>query len=323
MRPLVAMQPSRDPSQDNPDDRLNELSEAVPPAGGMDAAAEDRVDILSGSQPSDDDDACAFLYRPSRLFAAAVVIVLIAAVTALLEAAFLSIVMVGVVGIGVLIVTGLGQAFVREPIGLRDDLLMVATAAGFPTLTVAILKGLCGIGLPFHAPGCAPALAQLVVLLNFLFSFVGILGAWLAYRVATYRRNMPNPLNSLFRRRQDGASGVETRAQRAARERLDRQVLTSMREAGADLRKPHALEHHFLVYDRDLVDAVLADELAVGYTQSEVVEGEDQGLPYWYFDLIKAIVPEEQAVFAETLRMNTLAAKYGVTYDGWGCNIER
>jgi regulator of RNase E activity RraB len=277
---------------------------------------------LSRTRLEDDDDGERVLYTPARLAAAAGVVVCLAAATALLEAALLSTVIVGVVGIGFLIVTGLSSAFVREPAALRDHLLVAAAAVAYPALTLAILYGACGIGLPFAAPGCSLALAQRVVLLNFLFAITGILGGWLVYRLIAMR-DRTGLLAIRYGHPQHGWDERQARELVVAREQLDRLTLRRMAEAGADFRKPHAIEHHFIAHGRQAVDALLADRTAAGYALSEIVACDDDGRPSWCFDLVKTMVPERRQVLAESLRMAFLAEKYSITYDGWGCNIER
>jgi hypothetical protein len=116
----------------------------------------------------------------------------------------------------------------------------------------------------------------------------------------------------------------ETSQARSLRLNKDRQVIEVLRMAGSDLRKPHTLEHHFVTYDRGKIDGLVADDLAAGYTVSKISTLNDKsGRPYWYFDLIKPVVPEEEIVFAESLRMTTVGKRHGIAYDGWGCPVER
>jgi regulator of RNase E activity RraB len=120
------------------------------------------------------------------------------------------------------------------------------------------------------------------------------------------------------------ANPVETKQEEAQRHTKDKQTIKALRDAGSDLTRPHTLEHHFVTYERSKADAVLADKLAVGYKVSKISSLKDEtGKTYWYFDLIKAVVPTDQNIFAESLRMTTLEKKYGVLYDGWGCEVEK
>jgi regulator of RNase E activity RraB len=115
---------------------------------------------------------------------------------------------------------------------------------------------------------------------------------------------------------------VESAQEEAKRRDDDRGVIHALRNAGSDLSKPHALEHHFITYDRAKADAVISDELAAGYKASAISTLNDKsGRQYWYFDLVKSVAPKEETVFAESLRMTQLAKKHGVDFDGWGCAI--
>ena len=122
----------------------------------------------------------------------------------------------------------------------------------------------------------------------------------------------------------ESSKSVETKQEEAQRKAEDRQIIEALSDAGSDLSKLHTLEHHFVTYDRARADAVIGDSLAVGYKVSEISSMEDQsGKTYWCFDLIKAVVPSEKAIFAESLLMTTLEKKHGILYDGWGCNVEK
>ena len=124
--------------------------------------------------------------------------------------------------------------------------------------------------------------------------------------------------------RADEPDNAETKQEVVLRQTKDGQTIKALQDAGSNLSKPHTLEHHFVTYDLAKADAVTADQLAVGYKGSEISTLKDQnGKPYFYFDLIKAVVLEEKTIFPESLRMTTLGKKYNVLYDGWGCSIEK
>jgi regulator of ribonuclease activity B len=110
----------------------------------------------------------------------------------------------------------------------------------------------------------------------------------------------------------------------AHRKEMDRQTIAALKKAGANLELPHLIEHHFVASDRACRDQIIKDDLSAGYEASELTEGVNEGgAPYWYFDLKKKVVPNEDAIFAETLCMTTLALKHSAEYDGWGCNVEK
>lgn len=101
----------------------------------------------------------------------------------------------------------------------------------------------------------------------------------------------------------------------------DEQVLRALADAGSDLSKPHSLEHHFVCPNRAAAQPVVAWGIAAGYQTSEVVDGEFEGRKYSCFDLIKSTVPTISIITAETSAMLAAAARHGVEYDGWGCEV--
>jgi regulator of RNase E activity RraB len=116
---------------------------------------------------------------------------------------------------------------------------------------------------------------------------------------------------------------VETKRETVQRQAKDRQTIKVLQNAGSNLFKLHILEHHFVTYERARADAGVADPLSTGYKVSEISTLNDEsGQPYFFFDLIKAVVPEEKTIFSESLRMTTLGKKHGILYDGWGCEVE-
>ena len=105
---------------------------------------------------------------------------------------------------------------------------------------------------------------------------------------------------------------------------FDRMGIKSLRDSGSNLSKPHTFEHRFVTSERAKADAVVNDELTRGYKASKISTANDgSGEPYFYFDLTKAMVPEEKKVFSDSLRMMTLEKKHRILYDGWGCRVEK
>ena len=101
----------------------------------------------------------------------------------------------------------------------------------------------------------------------------------------------------------------------------DEQTIKALANAGSDLSKPHSLEHHFNCRTRAAADAVLAWGDTGGYQPSPMSEGEFKGREDVYFDLVKSTVPTIENITAETTAMLKVAAKHGVEYDGWGCEV--
>jgi len=103
----------------------------------------------------------------------------------------------------------------------------------------------------------------------------------------------------------------------------DQQVVRALADAGADLAKPHALEHHFVCPSRAAAEPVLAWGRSAGYEPSPVSEDEFEGQRYAHFDLVKKTVPTMANITPQTTAMLEVAAKHGIEYDGWGCDVER
>jgi len=101
----------------------------------------------------------------------------------------------------------------------------------------------------------------------------------------------------------------------------DEQVLRALVDAGSDLTKPHVLEHHFVCADGAAAKPVVVWAAAAGYEASRVSEGKSKGHRRAYFDLVKRTVPTMANITSQTTTMLELAAKYGINYDGWGCEV--
>jgi regulator of RNase E activity RraB len=152
---------------------------------------------------------------------------------------------------------------------------------------------------------------------NCILALIGFMGIW-AFLLGGCRERAKSGAATAPAQ----AAPVETAEEEAKRRDDDRGVIQALRNAGSDLNKAHALEHHFITYNRSKADAVISDELAGGYKASAVSTLNDKsGTQYWYFDLVKSVVPAEETVFAESLRMTRLAKKHEVEYDGWGCVV--
>jgi len=109
----------------------------------------------------------------------------------------------------------------------------------------------------------------------------------------------------------------------AQQRRKDQEVVRALANAGADMSKAHALEHHFVCVDRTAAEPVVAWGRGAGYEASPVSEGEYKGQRYAYFDLVRKTVPTMDNITRQTTAMLEAAAANGVEYDGWGCEVVR
>jgi regulator of RNase E activity RraB len=114
----------------------------------------------------------------------------------------------------------------------------------------------------------------------------------------------------------------ETKEERAARIHNDRDVLNSLANSGSNLKKLHEIEFHFVSYYKAKITAVAEEGKKMGYRISKIDALNDkQARKYWYFDLIRSVVPSEKNIFSHTEIMTNLAKKHAVEFDGWGCLI--
>lgn len=116
--------------------------------------------------------------------------------------------------------------------------------------------------------------------------------------------------------------GAETAQEKKDREQGDMVIINKLKEAGTDPYKIHKIEHHFNVKDKKTV-ATLSNELKqLGYevndaTLEEVAPGEKM----LTFDAVGSNILDPDVIFKESEKMELLARKYGVQYDGWGCMV--
>ncbi|MFC5527964.1 ribonuclease E inhibitor RraB [Cohnella yongneupensis] len=103
---------------------------------------------------------------------------------------------------------------------------------------------------------------------------------------------------------------------------FDELTLKALHEAGSDLSKPHLVEHHFVVWDRKLLNNLIQELKVNNYEISEVLDDTyTNGQPYLYFDAIKSTIMSKSIVYHESNLMKSLAVKYNVEYDGWGTSV--
>ena len=114
---------------------------------------------------------------------------------------------------------------------------------------------------------------------------------------------------------------METAQQKQKREQLDVDTISALKEAGSDLSKPHPLEHHFVVEELKIAQEVAKELQKDGYQISEILDGDDEGDIYYFFDAIKPCIVQPEIVFQESEKMTLLAKKYHVFYDGWGTKV--
>ena len=100
-------------------------------------------------------------------------------------------------------------------------------------------------------------------------------------------------------------------------------TIAALLEDGSDPDAEYTIEHHF--YDKDFAKlenlAVALFKLGYEVTDAEEVEFED-GSSAWVFDAIREQSLDTDSIVADAIKLEDLAKKHGVEYDGWGTYFE-
>lgn len=105
-------------------------------------------------------------------------------------------------------------------------------------------------------------------------------------------------------------------AQISIAEQQDARVIDNLRQAGADLSKPHDIDF-FLMFPRESsAYSAAADIEKLGYSviAVEALPGQAQ----WQIHAKRTMVPKLNAMTAITRGLEALAQFHGGYYDGWG-----
>ncbi len=123
-----------------------------------------------------------------RALAIICIILLLSVVTAWAELAWQPAVLFALF-VGFLLERVIGAIFIRGPITWRTDLLMIGASLLYPALVAVILRLACATSIAPNLAGCDPVLLRRLLLGNFYFSAIGLLGAWAARRFDLWRSN--------------------------------------------------------------------------------------------------------------------------------------
>uniref|UniRef100_A0A486XQ30 Regulator of ribonuclease activity B n=1 Tax=Rheinheimera sp. BAL341 TaxID=1708203 RepID=A0A486XQ30_9GAMM len=100
-------------------------------------------------------------------------------------------------------------------------------------------------------------------------------------------------------------------------------TITALLEDGSDPDALYTIEHHF--YDKDFakLEKLAVELFKLGYevTDAEEVEFED-GSNAWVFDAIREQSLDTDSIVADAIKLEELAKKHHVEYDGWGTYFE-
>ena len=100
-------------------------------------------------------------------------------------------------------------------------------------------------------------------------------------------------------------------------------TIAALLEDGSDPDALYTIEHHF--YDKDFakLEKLAVELFKLGYevTDAEEVEFEDGGSA-WVFDAIREQSLDADSIVADAIKLEELAKKHKVEYDGWGTYFE-
>ncbi|MDP5137397.1 ribonuclease E inhibitor RraB [Rheinheimera baltica] len=100
-------------------------------------------------------------------------------------------------------------------------------------------------------------------------------------------------------------------------------TIAALLEDGSDPDAQYTIEHHF--YDKDFakLEKLAVELFKLGYevTDAEEVEFED-GSNAWVFDAIREQSLVTETIVADAIKLEALAKKHHVEYDGWGTYFE-
>lgn len=100
-------------------------------------------------------------------------------------------------------------------------------------------------------------------------------------------------------------------------------TIGALLEDGSDPDALYTIEHHF--YDKDFakLEKLAVELFKLGYevTDAEEVEFEDGGNA-WVFDAIREQSLDADSIVTDAIRLEELAHKHKVEYDGWGTYFE-
>ena len=101
------------------------------------------------------------------------------------------------------------------------------------------------------------------------------------------------------------------------------ETIAALLEDGSDPDAMYTIEHHFYDQDFNKLEKLAVELFKLGYevTDAEEVEFEDGGSA-WVFDAIREQSLEAASITADAIKLEALAKKHQVEYDGWGTYFE-
>ncbi len=101
------------------------------------------------------------------------------------------------------------------------------------------------------------------------------------------------------------------------------ETVNALLEDGSDPDAEYTVEHHFYHADFAQLEKLAVEVFKLGFevTDAEEVEFEDGGSA-WVFDAIREQSLNATDITADAIKLDQLAQKFGIEYDGWGTYFE-
>ena len=88
-----------------------------------------------------------------------------------------------------------------------------------------------------------------------------------------------------------------------------------MKNDGADLTKPHAIDFHIAVKDEKSANLIMKSVIPLGF-KVEVIKDEDG--PGWTCWCTKTIIPKHSTIISIEEQLDSIAREFDGWADGWG-----
>lgn len=101
------------------------------------------------------------------------------------------------------------------------------------------------------------------------------------------------------------------------------ETIAALLEDGSDPDALYTIEHHFYHADFKKLEQLAVEVFKLGFevTDAEEIELDDGSLA-WVFDAIREQSLDADAITADAIRLEKVAAEHGIEYDGWGTYFE-
>ncbi|MDH7453707.1 ribonuclease E inhibitor RraB [Luteimonas composti] len=102
-------------------------------------------------------------------------------------------------------------------------------------------------------------------------------------------------------------------------EQQDARVIENLISAGSDISKPHNIDFFMFMPSKSKAKSAAAEMEKLGYTIASI--DRDAGQSQWQIHAIRVMAPQLDAMTATTRTLESVAAKHGGDYDGWGASV--